>query len=359
MLDFIILDKELKSVDVIESYQSIIWNDRYSKFGDFEIYTSANEYNLKKFKIGYYIWSSHTDRLMIIENLKIDTDIESGANLQVTGRSLESILDRRIIWFQTTLDGYIDGQIKKLLIENIISPSDNKRKIDNFVYKDCEDENVKKIKIQSQFTGDNLYDTIKDLCETNGLGFKITVNDKQKFVFELYKGVDRSYAQNERPYVIFSPNFDNLINSQYSYLTEQLKNITLIAGEGEDNDRVTTTYGDQNISGIDRREMYTDARDLSSTDGDVTMPEEKYISMLMERGKEKLNDQNDQLETFAGEVETTVLYKYNEDYFMGDITELENEFGMSSRTRIVEYIVSKDNNGFLAYPTFETIREEV
>ena len=91
-----------------------------------------------------------------------------------------------------------------MLNENVISPSDSNRKISNFIFKESTDSAITKLKLEAQYTGDNLYDVIQKICEEQGIGFKITLNDKKQFVFELYAGFDRSYDQTENPYVIFS-----------------------------------------------------------------------------------------------------------------------------------------------------------
>lgn len=332
-MDIMVFDTQFKASSIIESFESLIWTDRYSKYGDFELYFPANIDTLSRLQTGYYLQMPLSDRLMIIENAKLDTDVELGNHLTITGRSLDSILDRRIIWPQTTLNGYLDDQIKKLFNENIINPSNTKRKIQNFIYKETEDEYIQSIKIQTQFTGDTLYDAVKTLCDSFSIGFKLTLDSDYNFVFQLYNGTDRSYDQNVNPYVVFSPKFENLINSSYYKSTEQVKNITYVAGEGEGLDRKYIVYGDEELSGIDRRELYTDARDISSSDNNGTLTNSKYNELLSQRGKEKLNDCK-KVETFDSQVDTTRLYKYNKDFFMGDITEFENEYGMTSKTRI-------------------------
>ena len=84
------------------------------------------------------------------------------------------------------------------------------------------------MKLEAQYTGDNLYDVIQKICEEQGIGFKITLNDEKQFVFELYAGSDRSYDQTENPYVIFSPKFENIINSNYIESKASLKTVTLL-----------------------------------------------------------------------------------------------------------------------------------
>ena len=87
--------------------------------------------------------------------------------------------------------------------------------------------------MEKQITGDNLLEVVQELCKTYGYGFKITMNDSGLLEFVLYKGVDRSYKQNENPYIVFSSEFDNLINTEYEYDKTNHRNVALIGGEGE------------------------------------------------------------------------------------------------------------------------------
>ena len=214
-MDLVVLNRELDAISVIDIYESFIWTDRYYRYGDFELYTAMQNNILDIIKKDFFLQSSDSDHIMIIEDWIIKSDIENGNHITVTGRSLESILTRRIIWGQKTISGNLQNGIKTLLNENIISPSDSKRKISNFIFEESTDPVITKLTINAQFTGDNLYDAIQKICEERGIGFKITLNDNKQFVFKLYAGVDRSYEQTLVPYVIFSPNFDNIINSNY------------------------------------------------------------------------------------------------------------------------------------------------
>ena len=214
-MDIWVLDKTLEANDIVDTFNSLIWTDRYDEYGDFEIYTSVTDQALSLLQMDYYLQSRSSEHVMIIEEVLIDTDPENGNSVTITGRSLESLLSRRIVWTQTLLDGSVQDCIKKLLDENVISPKDVNRKIPNFVFETSAEKAVTEPKITAQFTGDNLYDVISEICRLTGLGFKVTLNDKKQFVFKLYAGADRTYAQTENPYVVFSPKFENIANSNY------------------------------------------------------------------------------------------------------------------------------------------------
>ena len=354
-MEITILDTSLTPVSIVEEYESLIWTDRYRVCGDFEIYTPMTENILKYMQIDYYLRNRNSDHVMIIEKLTIKSDTEIGNHLTVTGRSLESILDRRIVWGQKTLSGNLQSAIKTLLNENIISPSISDRKIDNFIFEESSDSQITSLTVNEQYIGKNLYEIVTELCNKYGIGFKITLNDDKQFVFKLYAGVDRSYDQSDNPYVVFSPNFDNIINSNYIESKSALKNVTLVGGEGEGSARKYTTVG--SASGLNRREIFTDAKDISAKDeNDVELSDETYTALLQQKGKETLAS-NTEVISFEGESETTQMFKYGEDFFNGDIVQVANEYGHETKSRIVEMVISENEEGSSTYPTFETMQE--
>lgn len=355
-MDLTVLNTDLDAVSIVDTYESFIWTDRYYKYGDFELYVAMRDGILDFIKQDYYLQSRDSEHVMIIEKLLISSDVEDGNHITITGRSLESILDRRIIWGQKTLSGNLQNAIKTLLNECIISPSDSNRKISNFIFEASTDPAITSLTIDAQYTGDNLYDVIQKICEERNIGFKITLNDNKQFVFKLYAGTDRSYDQTVVPYVVFSPNFENIINSNYMESKASLKNITLVGGEGEGSARKYTTVGSG--SGLNRRELFTDARDISSDVGDgVVLSNAEYTAQLQQRGKEKLAENTD-VTSFEGQVETTIMFKYGEDFFNGDVVQIANEYGHETKARILEIVTSENEEGTSVYPTFKTITEE-
>lgn len=352
-----VLNTLLEPIAIIDSYESLIWTDRYYAYGDFELYRAVNESILEIVKQDYYLKNDKSDCVMIVEKLLINSDVENGDHLTVTGKSLESILNRRIIWGQKTISGNLQNAIKELLDDCIISPSDVNRKIDNFIFEFSDDPAITELTIKAQYTGDNLYDVVSNICSERGIGFKIRLNDDNQFVFRLYSGVDRSYNQTVNPWVIFSPNFDNIINSNYVESRSSMKNVALIGGEGSGYARKYTSIG--NDVGLSRREMFVDARDISSDIGvETTLTYEEYAAQLRQRGHEKLSENVD-ITSFEGQIETSLMFKYGEDFFNGDIIQIANEYGHETSARIVEMVMSEDETGSSVYPTLKTIDGEI
>lgn len=355
-MDVTVLNTNLDAISIVDVYESFIWTDRYYEYGDFELFTSMTDTILNYIRQDYYLQSRESEHVMIIEKIRINSDSENGNHITVTGRSLESILDRRIVWGQKTITGNLQNGIRTLLNENVISPADNARKIDNFIFEASTDPAITSLKIDAQYTGDNLYDVINKICSERNIGFKVTLNNNKQFVFKLYAGTDRSYDQSVNPYVIFSPKFENIINSNYVESKSALKTVTLVGGEGEGSARKYTTVGGGN--GLNRRELFTDARDISSDVGDgVVLSNAEYTAQLQQCGKEKLAENTD-VTSFEGQVETTVMFRYGEDFFNGDVVQIANEYGHETKARIVEIVMSEDEDGNSVYPTFKTIEQE-
>lgn len=352
-MNIYVLDTSFNVISVIDEYISIIWTRRYFTYGDFELYLSAKKSNLEVLKAGHYLVRDkdiHGDELhnvMIISKRETKTDIENGDNMIVSGFCLKSILKRRIVANQTTLRGSVENCIIQLVVENIINPSDAARKIDNFELGTNKISNSYPLK--KQITGDNLSEAIPEICKTYGYGYDIFIKNG-KFVFYLYEGADRSYDQTENPYIIFSTEFDNLISSDYIQNMEKYANTAIVAGEGEGVARKKVTVG--TATGINRYEIWVDARSDSSNNGAISNSD--YTAILKQKGEEKLSELTTTT-SFEGEVDNTINFIIEKDYFLGDLVQVENDYGISAKARIIEVIESEDENGADIIPTFSKL----
>lgn len=376
-----VLDKNFIEVDVVDDYVSFIWTGRFDEAGDFELCIPVKDGLPEYIKKGYYLWNEDSDRQMIIESISVETDPEEVTNFIITGHSLESILKRRIVWnkkvFSATTDSNgklvkpnLQNGIETLLNENVINPAIAVRKIPNFIFKASEDERITKLTFEAQYLGEDLYTIIHNLCRENEIGFKLTLSDDNQLVFELCVGEDRSYAQDENPYVVFSPNFDNILNTKYLDSDVSLKNVTLVVGEHEkDSDGNTVDRREYTLNiptedggiptGIDRREIFTDATSLSTEDeyGGV-LSAEAYQAHLKQKGIDTLMDSTT-VTAFEGEIDATSTYVYGEDFNIGDIVQIANEYGQEGQARVSEFVISSDQNGVSTYPTFQSIQKGV
>ena len=345
-MELYIRNQLFELVGVIDNAASIIWTNRFYEAGDFEIYLAANAFSIELLKPDFYVTRTDDDMVGIIENIKLTTDEEQGDYLTVTGHCAKALLKRRIVWEQTNIFGTVENGIRKLVNENAIAPIITSRKIPRFALSEPRGFTDR---VDRQFTGNNLYEVIVELCRTYRYGWKITWNDqKSLFELEIYKGIDRSDSQDENPHVKFSPEFDNLVSSEYALNSDNYKNVALVAGEGEGTARKTQEIGE--AEGLDRFETYVDARDVSSNDGEIDAT--TYNQLLHEKGYEILSEAVIS-ETFSGEVISGQTYSYKRDYFLGDTVTTENQYNMAIDTQVTEIIESEDQEGYKVIPTLE------
>lgn len=380
-----ILDETLNQIGVLDEYKSLIWSKRYNELGDCEIYISANERSIGMLKKGYFITRTDDDMICRIEKIEIDTDTEQGDFLIVTGYDCRKILNQRVIWNQTNFNGTAENFIRKIVNENIVNPSLSRRKVTNFKLGEANGF-TETLEIQSTY--EYVFDKIKELCITYEYGSSI-IFDGTDFIFNIYKGVDRSIDQIENEVVIFSPEFENLISSKYQSDSSNIKTAALVAGQGEGLNRVQ-----EEVDGgtdVNRFEMFVDANDVSaeipyedliikypngrsvvendivyyvvgstkiailnhvSTPTSGTLLAAPYQVLLHQKGVEALATVQE-IVSFDGSVEPNYSYKYGEDYFLGDIVTVMNEYGIKANARIIEVIESDDENGYSIIPTFE------
>lgn len=367
-MEFMVLDKNYEAIAMIDTFTSAIWTVRYDECGDFELYTPARLDYLKSMQIGNYLWNRDSDRLMVIETVEIETDAEKGPQLIVTGRSLESILDRRIIVSSNIFSGTLPAVISSILSKEIISPGSN-RAIPNFRYKETSDERITSIAgLEFTARGENVYDIICSLCQQYKIGWRILPYGSGGFEFELYMGVDRSYNQNDVPYVVFSPSFENLLNSNYIKSYKAYKNAVYAVGTYQEEIIIDsqTTYEETEVTawgysetseptGLARREIFVDNGGVN--DGEQGGSATSWNKINKEKGLTELG-QHQTTTAFEGNLEATRQYVYREDFNIGDIVQVANEFDITGTVYISEVVVSQDVNGISITPTFTSTDDE-
>lgn len=359
MHEVYIFNRSFELIGIIDAYVSLIWRPSYSDIGDFELYLGAQNAAVELLKENYYLvrvrdieadesGKIKLKKVMIIKNIGINTDVENGDFLTVTGRELKFILHQRLIWTQTIINGTAEQAIRQYITENAINPTDKNRIIPGLELASpagFTDE------ISKQVTAKPLDETIVEICNTYGFGWDVYVYDN-KMIFELYKGIDRSYGQTERPYVVFSEDFNNLYNSEYQKNTESFANTALIGGEGEGLERKYATVGDEN-TGLDRFEIFVEASSVKQNDGKEAeqMSDKEYNAALQQNGREKLAEYAI-TEAFTGEAVTDINFVYEKDFFLGDIVTVINKYGITRNAKVISAIESVDDTGEKLIPIF-------
>lgn len=259
MDDIYVLDKDLNQIGVVDTYKSCIWSNRYKETGDCELYVEATTEKMNLLKKGNYLIRNDDEMVCQIKKIELDTDTENGNYLIVTGYDVKKFLDQRVIWGTSSVDGNVEDYLRDIVNKTLGNPTLSARQL-----KKSNGQRLFYLGDKANFTEitteqnsySNVGELIREKCNKYNWGYKVILSDNNLY-FKLYKGANRSDS------VIFSDDFENLKATKYVEDDTNLGNVALVAGEGEGSDRARNVSG--YAEGIDRYEIYVDAKDVSRT----------------------------------------------------------------------------------------------
>ena len=352
-LIFYLLDKQMELKRVIDTYKSAIWTERYNERGDFELYIPATAEMIDALNFDndgatqYICRADDPKKCAMIEAVKIETDADAGNYITVSGHLIEGLIFRRVVSSQYTYSGSVAKTIERLIYRSIIAPTDTGRKVDNFGFRSL--LTTADAALSNQYNGDNVGEAVEAMCKTLRIGYRANFDiETKETTFEIYEGTNRTTNQTDVPPVIFSNDFNNLLSSSYLVSVEPWKNAAIVLGEGQGTNRMRAEYAGS-ARGIERREVYVNAQQTSTNDQEMTPA--TYYRTLLDQGYQKIGENRPQRETEAN-VAPNYGFKLNQDYFLGDLVTVRNEYGIESTPRVVETIECQDENGYTIIPTF-------
>jgi hypothetical protein len=264
-----VLDESMILQHICEDYKSIIWTERFHGFGDFKLTVPGTLENLKIYQLDYYLYTKGTNKLMIIEQIELNTEYSKQSMLTVSGRSLESILDRRVmhpypIWEGTILckEERTRGKVKDVIkhYSNLLFKqrdsldTSHERHVKGFGWYSVDElpEGIRRgrpvssmdigdIRVSTEgvvrdmsirnpnwgrymdYTKDpysmegSWYKLVQELTDLTMSGWAIEYDGEDPYYWYgyTYNGVNRTFNQGERPPVVFSPKYDNLSKATY------------------------------------------------------------------------------------------------------------------------------------------------
>lgn len=407
-----ILDAEYNPSGVIDEAESVLWHKKYNDIGESEIYIPCSKEYLEMLKKGNYLFRYDDDMVCKIKKRNIETDAENGGYLIIPATDLCTILAGRIVRWQVVYSGTVAGFIQKVLIDNVINPAEEVRRIPQkeethlsgfkFVL-DTSNGATFDEKIEVSTFTDDLLQLIITTCKTYNYGFRVSYDaNTREIVFRLYKGKNKALVTSDE-YVEFSQQFANILSSNYAEDGSNYKNVAYVSYKAADDTvHLLSVYrgmddGQPEPTGEERQEIYVDgtgvSRDISyeellqmfpsvteatgtndegkaiatyyngaqvvatsegtGDDEKITVSDYTYLLLIRALGYNALAEHTDTTE-FVGSVDTIDTYEYKTDYNIGDIVKVINEYGIEAEACITEIMESDDNeDGYAVEPTFE------
>lgn len=364
-----ILDSLYRRQTVVDKFESLIWTERFSTIGDFELKIQSTLENRNRFTEGTLLATNESYYVMTVETVVDAVDSDGTAILTITGPSLENILDNRLAsatFVHATGGIYTATGIPKWVITNtpvniankifhdvcvlgIVSAGDIIPFVNEGSIFPADTIPFPTDVISYEMAPKTVYAALKDVCDLYLLGFRLIRDlDTTQLYFDVYAGSDRTPHQSDLPAVVFSPDLDNLQN------TSELKSIAAYKNVAY----VMTPVGlevvyelgtDPSVSGFNRRALVVQADDITDTDPTVAS------ARMTQRGIEELA-KNRKVTAFDGEISQNSQYKYGRDYNLGDLVQVRNIDGVATDMKVTEHIFVSDAQGDRSYPTLSVIQ---
>lgn len=324
----------------LSQYTNLIWPDAFNGYANFELWAPIMDANSEIIKKGNVIWCGG-ENAGIIEIVKSQVDEKGEKSYHVKGRTLEKLLCDRIIWGGYVKSGKASTIMYDIVNTQCINPSNTNRKIPYLV--NATDTQVGNTISKYQKTGGEVYDALTNIASESDIGFSIIFDPhNQQLIFEVRAGEDRTLGNTSgNDPVVFSTDLEDILSSIYYSNAEDYKSVAFVQGEDIGTMRKSVTVGTVNGVGLDRHELYVDARDLQSEvyneDGtSTTLTETEYLNTLKQRGSEKLAE-HEVTETFDAQIRQfgDVQYEFGVDYVKGDkVTVIDRQLMIQVSARI-------------------------
>ena len=326
-------DKNLNMLGIVDYFISLRWRRKYFEAGEFEIVLPVNDYMMQFISTDVIVMRNNYTEAGIIETIEFS---DNGINEEVTisGRFLSALLSRRIVKSKINFSGNtIEGMNT---IVNAMTPLTTQW--------ETETVTMSSPHIDFQVTYKNVYEYLCKLAEYSNIGIRVVPNvDSKVYMFEVWKGLDRTSEQSENEEYSFSDDNYNIEQGKLIMSKKTKANYVLVGGAGEDSSRVLVTV-DDGATGFDRYEIFSDQKSLSNKD----LSDSAYREKLKSVGEGKLSDG-----TFQLEVTALVQQDYKTKWNLGDIVNIKKEkWGVYTTYRIIEVEETIEDGKKTIYPTF-------
>lgn len=364
-MDLVLLNEENRSGKLLENYDSLIWTERFTNVGDFQLTTGNVEKFMQLLPEGQLISLRQSRVPMIVEDHLIERKKNSPVKLTIVGREYTSILDRRVAIKQVmaALDDWLVVAkmpfdiayyiIYKICVEGILDPKDIFPSSE--VIFETPDDYLTSTGPNREYvvSRGNLLAVVQQLLASEGPADGTTTpptplvephglralrpNAPGPIGIEIYKGSDRSAE-------IYFDGTRNLLDDG-SYFFSKRASATDAYVLGDVSAAKVAGYGaEDTVSAFDRRVILVEDSNESASEealrgvGSTALSQAKVTSR------------------FNGSINQDLSpYIYGVDYDLGDIVKFVGDYGLEEKVRLVEYIRSEGPDGNKEFPTFASI----
>jgi hypothetical protein len=299
-------------------YFDLTWNRKYYETGQFCMQIKADDYDSSM----KYIFTTERPELGMVQKVKYT---QNDGMIELSGFFYEGMLADKIIYptFEQygTRTEFVTAAVEKF-----------KSDIPKLAVAEYEHTGEK---VQKQETGDTLETMAHETLQVEEKAYRCRYDFENDIVyFEIYQGFERTQAQSENNFVVFSKGFRNLSGVEAERDESNYKNYFVIGGTGEGDERI---YATLDLSGGGyKKELFIDAKSKSYNESKQTLAE--YKEILIQTATEKA-EKYVKIENVEFDADANTGAKYLTDYDLGDKCDIIIEpLAMAFEARIIEIL---------------------
>jgi hypothetical protein len=351
--------------DYITEFTSVIWTERYSSAGDVQLVVPATPEMAEILAPGTFLGLRGTKEIMLLDKHSVEKGL-----LTVTGESLVKFLDERPALFKdeehvgdtgspygdykaTTTAGQLICSAVYLMVINATSTFALDWAREKIVGLELGHVDMNGAPKPLSFPNGPLYSGIQSLATEEGVGFKLYLESAKYSTntyvlkFATYRGRNRTSDQDVHGVVRLSPRLDSLTDVKEITSLSEYKNVVYVSYKNA----ISKHYINPDLpipTGFERRSLFVEAPDLYFS------TEAKIVEFLDQVARNELAN-HIYVQMVDGQVSPQIDYKFGDDYYLGDVVELQGFSGLFSKARITEYIRAQDQFGMKEYPTLAVL----
>lgn len=336
---------------IVEKIASLIWTRRYWTCGEFKLLVPFTEEHSRMLVKNNIIMKRGDDEAAQIRYVHITKNSQGLEEIEVQGKFLLYWIGKRIIKKQIITKDTTQNILYRIVRENVTNPADTARKIpDVSIAADDSDTGSGRIDYTSeQYANAQL--AAETAAKAAKLGIRIQTDARTgKHAFSVYKGRDLTAGNTAgNAPCIFSQEFDNIVEQEYTNSIENLKTTAFVGGEEKEGVARKVAEVGGSAAGLEREEVFINATDIvqeyEEEGGEkVTLSDPEYLALLTARGAEELEQYAETL-SFSSKVNTFANLIYRTDYDLGDrVTCVNKRWGIRIDVRITEIAETYQNS---------------
>lgn len=350
-MELYVYSSEMELQGIVEKIASLIWTRRYWSCGEFKLLVPFTEEHSRMLVKNNIIMKRGDDEAAQIRYVHITKNSQGLEEIEVQGKFLIAWIGKRIIKKQIITNDTTQNILYRIVRENVTNPADTARKIpDVSIATDDEDTESGVIDYTSeQYTNAQL--AAETAAKAAKLGIRMRTDARTgAHVFSVYEGRDLTAGNTAgNAPCIFSQEFDNTVEQEYTNSVENLKTTAFVGGEEKEGVARKVAEVGGSAAGLAREEVFINATDIvqeyEDDDGtQVTLTDTEYLALLSARGAEELEQYAETL-SFGSKINTFANLIYRTDYDLGDrVTCVNKRWGIRIDVRITEIAETYQNN---------------